>query len=51
MVVSVYDDGQWLLLDNLTMRLVKDTDRKSYVPMYVLDETGVRRYISWVRGS
>jgi predicted transglutaminase-like cysteine proteinase len=51
MVVSVYDDGQWLLLDNLTMLMVRDTDRKSYVPMYVLDETGVRRYISWVRSS
>ena len=51
MVVSVYDDGQWLLLDNLTMLLVQDTDRKGYVPMYVLDETGVRRYISWVQGG
>jgi predicted transglutaminase-like cysteine proteinase len=51
MVVSVYDDGQWLLLDNLTMLLVKDTDRKGYVPMYVLDDTGVRRYISWVQSS
>jgi predicted transglutaminase-like cysteine proteinase len=51
MVVSVYDDGQWLLLDNLTMLLVRDTDRKGYVPMYVLDETGVRRYISWVQSS
>ena len=45
MVVSVYEDGQWLLLDNLTMMLVKDTDRKAYVPMFELDETGVRRYI------
>jgi predicted transglutaminase-like cysteine proteinase len=45
MVVSVYNDGQWLLLDNLTMQLVRDTDRKGYVPMFVLDETGVHRYI------
>jgi predicted transglutaminase-like cysteine proteinase len=50
MIVSVYDDGQWLLLDNLTMMLVKDTDRKGYVPMFVLDETGVRRYVSSMRG-
>jgi predicted transglutaminase-like cysteine proteinase len=49
MVVSVYDNGQWLLLDNLTMRLVSDTDRKGYVPMYVMDETGVRRYVSWMQ--
>lgn len=46
MVVSVYHDGQWLLLDNLTMQLVTDKDRKGYVPMFVLDETGVHRYIS-----
>jgi predicted transglutaminase-like cysteine proteinase len=45
MVVSVYDDGHWLLLDNLIMGLVRDTDRRGYVPMYVLDETGVHRYI------
>lgn len=44
MVVSVYDNGQWLLLDNLTMTLVTDTDRRGYVPIYVLDDTGVRRY-------
>jgi predicted transglutaminase-like cysteine proteinase len=46
MVVSVYDDGQWLLLDNLTMLLLKDTDRKDYLPMFVLDEMGVRRLSS-----
>ncbi len=45
MVVSVYEDGHWLLLDNLTMLLVKDTDRKGYEPEFVLDETGVRRFI------
>jgi predicted transglutaminase-like cysteine proteinase len=45
MVVSVYQDGHWLLLDNLTMLLVKDTDRKGYDPEFVLDETGVRRFI------
>jgi predicted transglutaminase-like cysteine proteinase len=45
MVVGVFDDGQWLLLDNLTMTLVRDTDRTDYVPMFVLDHTGVGRYI------
>lgn len=45
MVVAVFEHEQWLLLDNLTMTLVKDTDRKAYVPMFVLDETGVRRYL------
>lgn len=51
MVVSVYEGGQWLLLDNLTMTLVKDTDRTGYVPMFVLDETGVRRYIPSIRNG
>jgi hypothetical protein len=45
MVVGVFEDGQWLLLDNLTMTLVRDTARKVYVPMFVLDETGARRYL------
>jgi predicted transglutaminase-like cysteine proteinase len=45
MVVGVFEEGQWLLLDNLTMRLVKDTDRNDYVPLFLLDETGARRYI------
>ena len=51
MVVSVYDDGHWLLLDNLTMLLVEDTDRKGYLPMFELDETGVRRYIAATRNG
>jgi predicted transglutaminase-like cysteine proteinase len=45
MIVGVFEGGQWLLLDNLTMMLVKDTDCKVYVPVFVLDETGVRRYL------
>jgi predicted transglutaminase-like cysteine proteinase len=45
MVTGVFEDGQWLLLDNLTMMLVKDTDRRDYAPNFVLDRTGVRRYL------
>ena len=45
MVASIYNVEKWLLLDNLTMTLVEDIDRKGYVPVYVLDQTGVRRYI------
>jgi predicted transglutaminase-like cysteine proteinase len=44
MVVGVFEGGQWLLLDNLTMMLVKDTDRRDYAPQFVFDRTGVRRY-------
>jgi predicted transglutaminase-like cysteine proteinase len=45
MVAGVFEDGQWLLLDNLTMLLVKDTDRRDYAPNFVLDRTGVHRYL------
>ena len=45
MVAGVFEGGQWLLLDNLTMMLVKDTDRRDYTPQFVLDRTGVRRYL------
>jgi predicted transglutaminase-like cysteine proteinase len=45
MVVGVFEGGQWLLLDNLTMMLVKDTDRRDYEPRFVFDRTGVRRYL------
>jgi predicted transglutaminase-like cysteine proteinase len=49
MVVGVYEDGHWLLMDNLTMLLVKDIDRRGYDPEFVLDETGVRRFVSPVK--
>ena len=45
MVVGVFEGGQWLLLDNLTMMLVKDTDRRDYAPQFVFDGKGVRRYL------
>jgi predicted transglutaminase-like cysteine proteinase len=51
MVVSVYDDGHWLLLDNLTMLLVRDTDKKGYVPIFALDGVGVRRYVSSIQSG
>jgi predicted transglutaminase-like cysteine proteinase len=49
MVVGVYEDGHWLLMDNLTMLLVKDIDRRGYDPEFVLDETGVRRFVSSIK--
>jgi predicted transglutaminase-like cysteine proteinase len=44
MVVSVLVDGYWLVLDNATMALRKDVEATNYMPMFVLDENGVRRY-------
>ena len=45
-VVAVYQDGEWLILDNLTNVLVRDLERKDYEPLAVLDYKGVRRYLS-----
>jgi hypothetical protein len=35
-----------LILDNLTNVLVRDSDKRDYAPMVVLDYKGVRRYPS-----
>jgi predicted transglutaminase-like cysteine proteinase len=45
MVVAVYDEGAWFILDNATMIVATDTeDATHYTPLFVLDKTGVRRY-------
>jgi predicted transglutaminase-like cysteine proteinase len=44
MVTAVYEDDQWLILDNLTMLLLPDSEKRDYEPLAVLDHTGVRRY-------
>ena len=44
MIVAVYQDHEWLILDNLTMMLLKDFEQKNYEPMFVLDDMGVRSY-------
>jgi predicted transglutaminase-like cysteine proteinase len=46
MVAAVYQDGEWLILDNLTNVLVRDSERNDYEPLAVLDYKGVRRYLS-----
>ena len=46
MVVAVYQEGEWLILDNLTNFLVPDTDKTDYEPLAVLDYQGARRYRS-----
>ena len=50
MVVAVYQDGGWFILDNLTNVLARDSERTDYEPLAVLDYKGVRRYLSafWV---
>jgi predicted transglutaminase-like cysteine proteinase len=45
MVVAAYQGSGWLILDNRTMALVTDVDASSvYLPLFVLDDTGTRRY-------
>jgi hypothetical protein len=33
-------DGQWLILDNLRLALVRDTEMIGFIPKFVLDEGG-----------
>jgi predicted transglutaminase-like cysteine proteinase len=45
MVVAVRQDETWSILDNLTMLILSDFEQKTYLPMFVLDYTGVRGYL------
>jgi predicted transglutaminase-like cysteine proteinase len=44
-VVAVRVDGQWLILDNRTLTLVRDMDLTRAVPELVLDHEGVKRFV------
>lgn len=44
-VVAVWVDQQWLILDNRTLALVRDTDVVRAIPEFLLDDRGVRRFI------
>jgi predicted transglutaminase-like cysteine proteinase len=46
MVVAVYQDGEWFILDNLTNVLERDWEKTDYEPLAILDYRGVRRYLS-----
>jgi predicted transglutaminase-like cysteine proteinase len=49
MVTAVYENDGWLVLDNLTMLLLRDSETRDYEPVAVLDHKGVRGYpASWV---
>ena len=36
--------GEWLILDNRTLTLVRDTDLTRAIPIFVLDHDGVRQF-------
>jgi hypothetical protein len=42
--VATRVDGQWLILDNRTLTLVRDTDITRAIPEFVLDHEGVKRF-------
>jgi predicted transglutaminase-like cysteine proteinase len=46
MVVAVYQDGEWFILDNLTNVLSRDWEKTDYEPLVILDYKGARRYLS-----
>ena len=40
--VATRVDGQWLILDNRTLTLVRDTDVRRAIPEFMLDQVGNR---------
>jgi predicted transglutaminase-like cysteine proteinase len=50
MVAAVYQDEEWIILDNLTNLLLRDSEKRDYEPLAILDYKGARRYLSafWI---
>jgi predicted transglutaminase-like cysteine proteinase len=48
-VVAACVDGEWLILDNRTLALVRHTNLTRTVPVFVLDEVGAWRFVSGSR--
>jgi predicted transglutaminase-like cysteine proteinase len=44
-VVAARVDGNWLILDNRRLALVRDTEMVGSIPKFVLDEDGARRFV------
>jgi predicted transglutaminase-like cysteine proteinase len=44
-VVAVRDDGEWAILDNRWLTLVKDVEMPRVIPEFVLDESGVHEFV------
>lgn len=44
-VLAVRTDSQWLILDNRTLTLVRDTDVTRAIPQFALDDQGIRRFV------
>jgi predicted transglutaminase-like cysteine proteinase len=50
-VVAARVDGQWLILDNRRLALVRDTEMVGSIPKFVLDEDDTRRFVPSNRGG
>jgi predicted transglutaminase-like cysteine proteinase len=48
--VAVHVDDEWLILDNRTLTLVRDSDLTRAIPRFVLDQQGARRFVWANRG-
>jgi predicted transglutaminase-like cysteine proteinase len=46
MVAAVFQNDEWLILDNLTNLVLRDSEKRDYEPLAILDYRGVRRYLS-----
>jgi hypothetical protein len=46
MVTAVFQNEEWLILDNLTNLLVRDWEKTECEPLAALDHRGARRYLS-----
>jgi predicted transglutaminase-like cysteine proteinase len=44
-IVAVRLDGCWITLDNRWLSLVPDSEMRQVLPLFVLDETGVRQFM------
>jgi len=45
-VVAVRYDGNWVMLDNRWLTMVDDVEMPKAIPLFVLDEGGVREFVS-----
>jgi hypothetical protein len=50
-VVAVRDEGSWIVLDNRWLTLVADIDMPKVIPLFVLDDDGVRQFAPALSGT
>jgi predicted transglutaminase-like cysteine proteinase len=45
-VVAVHNDGDWIILDNRWLTMVDDVEMPKVIPLFVLDDGGVREFVA-----